>query len=257
MPKASKPETKTKTSSPNTLGRQLEKAFDLTPEKMAALKGEFRSIAAKHLDPFVTFTDQRPVTLENIEKELIATLPEFQEETLRTSRVQLSMRYIQYYFHDSIRRGKTVKKEPEEISLAGSNNNNCDGKSPDTANPTSNPSSSQSSSSNPHSLAAPTVSNPVSDIAPEIKTFLKSFTPSLLYLCPTFIKAGLVSQEALDTLAAWPRASIRDFLRELTVTHPFASAQGQGGQAQGAEAKLGKVVVEAIVLRFKGHEHEY
>jgi hypothetical protein len=34
--------------------------------------------------------------------------------------------------------------------------------------------------------------------APDIKAFLESFTPSLLYLYPTFVEAEITDQKALD-----------------------------------------------------------
>ncbi|KAJ7351982.1 hypothetical protein DFH08DRAFT_77341 [Mycena albidolilacea] len=75
--------------------------------------------------------------------------------------------------------------------------------------------------------------------APEIKAFLESFTPSLLYLYPTFLEAEIADQKALDSLASWPRVNLVEFLGGLV---------GQG--------KLKKVVIEALVLRFRPHDYE-
>ncbi|KAJ6496089.1 hypothetical protein C8R45DRAFT_1072406 [Mycena sanguinolenta] len=279
-PDASKPKTtETKTGKPITLGRQLENAFNLPTDKMAKLKGEFRSTAKKHLDPFATFTNQRPGTIETIEEELTATLPEFHDTTSRASRLQLGMRYIQYFFNDKMRRKvKKEIKEPASLAMPQSNNNTSDvtvenpdstiEAGPPAAEPhiTSNSESSSSSSSASKPPAAPmpmpkldaTYTYPTA----EIKSFLESFTPSLLHLCQTFVNAGIVNQEALDALAAWPRAQIRAFLGELAIA---AQGQGQGrgrggegeGKGKGEEGgKLGKVVVEAIILRFKANEYE-
>jgi hypothetical protein len=75
--------------------------------------------------------------------------------------------------------------------------------------------------------------------APEIKAFLESFTPSLLYLYPTFLEAEIADQKALDSLASWPRVNLVEFLGGLV---------GQG--------KLKKVVIEALVLRFRPDDYE-
>ncbi|KAJ7351987.1 hypothetical protein DFH08DRAFT_956805 [Mycena albidolilacea] len=47
---------------------------------------------------------------------------------------------------------------------------------------------------------------------PTIKVFLKSFTPSLLYLYPTFVQATITNQEMLDCLALWPCFNLVKFL---------------------------------------------
>jgi hypothetical protein len=87
--------------------------------------------------------------------------------------------------------------------------------------------------------------------APDIKLFLDSFSPSLLYLHPTFVQAGITRQAHLDTIATWPRFNVAEFFGGLA--DPFA-AQTQGrGQGQ---AKLKKVVVEALVLRLKASEYK-
>ncbi|KAJ7351972.1 hypothetical protein DFH08DRAFT_857617 [Mycena albidolilacea] len=36
--------------------------------------------------------------------------------------------------------------------------------------------------------------------------------PSLLYLYPTFVQAGITDQETLDCLASWPRFNLVKFL---------------------------------------------
>ncbi|KAJ7827326.1 hypothetical protein B0H14DRAFT_3467116 [Mycena olivaceomarginata] len=51
--------------------------------------------------------------------------------------------------------------------------------------------------------------------APIIKDFLESFEPSLLYLHPTFIQAGITSQKHLDSIALWPRFNLVEFLGRL------------------------------------------
>jgi hypothetical protein len=70
--------------------------------------------------------------------------------------------------------------------------------------------------------------------APDIKAFLESFTPSLLYLYPTFVEAEITDQKALDSLASWPRVNLVEFLGGLV-----------------GQDKLKKIVVEALVLRLR------
>jgi hypothetical protein len=87
--------------------------------------------------------------------------------------------------------------------------------------------------------------------APDIKVFLESFSPSLLYLYPTFVQAGITRQAHLDCIATWPRFNVAEFFEGLA--DPFA-AQTQG-RGQG-HAKLKKVVVEALVLHLKASEYK-
>jgi hypothetical protein len=44
--------------------------------------------------------------------------------------------------------------------------------------------------------------------APDIKAFLESFTPSLLYLYPTFVEAEITDQKALDSSLSQTDTSI-------------------------------------------------
>jgi hypothetical protein len=87
--------------------------------------------------------------------------------------------------------------------------------------------------------------------APDIKLFLNSFSPSLLYLYPTFVQAAITSQAHLDSIATWPRFNVVEFFGGLA--DPFAAQTKGRGQGQ---AKLKKVVVEALVLCLKAGDNE-
>jgi hypothetical protein len=100
------------------------------------------------------------------------------------------------------------------------------------------------------------------NVAPDIKVFLESFAPSLLHLYPTFVQAGITDQQALNAIASWPRFNIVEFFSGLedSGARELGAAQTKGkgkakekGQGQG---KLKKVVVEALVLRFKAGDYE-
>jgi hypothetical protein len=94
--------------------------------------------------------------------------------------------------------------------------------------------------------------------APAIKVFLESFTPSLLYLYPTFVRAGITDQETLDCLASWPRFNLVEFFSGLE--DPVAAQTKGKGQEKGkgqGQGKLKKVVVETLVLHLKTSDYEY
>ncbi|KAJ7235616.1 hypothetical protein B0H12DRAFT_1141327 [Mycena haematopus] len=248
MPKEEK--TKTKARVPDTLGRQLETAFNLHLKgALRKLKGELRAIGQKHIDCSVTLGNQSLGTFENIEQELMATFPELHEEELGLGawRLRLSVLYIKTYFNSQFSRPSKNTKEQLKIKSEITAGKSESQKSEDMVSTTTTPIDTTSSLSS-SSESRPAYPASVSDTAPEIKTFLESFTPSLLYLHPTILDAGLVDQEALDAVAAWPRSNIREFLSGLP--------ERQGGEGKG-KFKLRKVVVEAIVLRLKGHEYEY
>jgi hypothetical protein len=102
--------------------------------------------------------------------------------------------------------------------------------------------------------------------APAIKVFLESFTPSLLYLYPTFVQAGITDQEALNCLASWPRFNLVEFFSGLEdpavrqLEDPVAAQTKGKGQEKGkgqGQRKLKKVVVETLVLHLKTSDYEY
>ncbi|KAJ6496093.1 hypothetical protein C8R45DRAFT_153715 [Mycena sanguinolenta] len=253
LPRGKKAETK------DPLCRQLKNAFNLR-DLLAfdKLKRDIRTIARKYINCSVTLGNQSPGTFDNIEQELMATFPKLRDEALGASRLQLSVLYIKSYFKSEIKRSRTrIEEQKTELKNAKARGisssestksavHTIPGRA-SSATPIAIPKAdplptctvSSSSSNNTTSMAR------LSDMAPEIKSFLESFNPSLLYLHPTFLEVGLVNQGALDALAGWPRSNIRDFLSELLEP----TEEGHG--------KLNKVVVEAIVLRFKAHEYEY
>ncbi|KAJ7872840.1 hypothetical protein B0H14DRAFT_2721390, partial [Mycena olivaceomarginata] len=254
-----------------SLGQELEIAFNVEKFSMLKMKEQFRTIAQKHLDLSVTMANQTPRTVDNMKQELKTTFREFNDEEHGARRLQLSMKYITEYFKDKISKvRKNLKDEEDETTedkrTQGKRPGYEDGDddtlsinfgsgtpeplftpSPKTKNDATHPRGSmrqhnKEPKGNRHtqpsgaSVVAPGIN--FSD-APEIKAFLESFTPSLLYLYPTFLEAEIADQKALDSLASWPRVNLVEFLGGLV---------GQG--------KLKKVVIEALVLRFRPDDYE-
>ncbi|KAF8157713.1 hypothetical protein K438DRAFT_1777061 [Mycena galopus ATCC 62051] len=93
--------------------------------------------------------------------------------------------------------------------------------------------------------------------APYIKAFLESFTPSLLYILPTLVHAGIYDKERLDAVAKWPCESLCHFLSTLpdpVLVSDLDSVRTGEGEGKG---RLRKVIVDALVLRLTFDESEY
>ncbi|KAJ7798644.1 hypothetical protein B0H14DRAFT_3492338 [Mycena olivaceomarginata] len=251
------------------LREKLAKAFNLSPDsvEMAQMKLRFREIGHKHLDLSVTMGNQSAATLSRIEQELKATFTEFKDAGLGVLRLELSMAYIKTHWGAHRTQGK-VKREVEDQTK--------DGKSPaseltdDGTNgaPQKQVEDQTKDGKSPASELTDDGTNGAPDadfnfnVAPDIKVFLESFAPSLLHLYPTFVQAGITDQQALNAIASWPRFNIMEFFSGLedSGARELGAAQTKGkgkakekGQGQG---KLKKVVVEALVLRFKAGDYE-
>ncbi|KAJ7758410.1 hypothetical protein B0H14DRAFT_2634718 [Mycena olivaceomarginata] len=163
----------------------------------------FREIGLKHLDLSVTMGKQQTATLSRIEQELKATFSEFNHAELGALRLGLTMAYIKTYGGDQ--RSAKRKYQVEEETK--------DGKSPANENTESTDDTDSTDDEYKSSVGfgSGTDFNFIA-AAPIIKDFLESFEPSLLYLHPTFIQAGITSQEHLDSIALWPRFNLVEFL---------------------------------------------
>ncbi|KAJ7261343.1 hypothetical protein B0H12DRAFT_348924 [Mycena haematopus] len=185
---------------------------------MRKLKQEFRLVARKHIDCCFTLNKQKEGTFERIQQELVEKFPEFREQDVGSKRLELVHEYIVVSFIDEIshlRKGK--KKQAKEELHSQQDGNSAHEPAVEVVNEHA-------------EIATPEVSQSFESTV--IKEFLESFNPSLFYLYPTFLAAGLVDKEALDAIGAWPRPNVVEFLESL-------------GTA------MKEVVVEALVLKLK------
>ncbi|KAJ7670484.1 hypothetical protein B0H14DRAFT_3538456 [Mycena olivaceomarginata] len=179
-------------------GEKLAKAFHLSPhsDEMAKMRLRFREIGLKHLDLSVTMGKQQTATLSRIEQELKATFSEFNHAELGALRLGLTMAYIKTYGGDQRSRRKPRTANPPQTKTTESTDDT------DSTDDEYKSSVGFGSGTDFNFIAA----------TPIIKDFLESFEPSLLYLHPTFIQAGITSQEHLDSIALWPRFNLVEFL---------------------------------------------
>ncbi|KAJ7894503.1 hypothetical protein B0H14DRAFT_2559277 [Mycena olivaceomarginata] len=223
------------------LGQKLADAFNLEPHStaMANLKLGFRRIADKHLNISLTMGKQTTATFSAIEQELKATFTEFNDIQSGVLRLQLTMAYVKTYGTD-LRSHQTSK---HQVDVQATDDDDAESSDDDAER--------SDAVSRGDFTAGMRAADLNSNAAPDIKVFLESFSPSLLYLYPTFVQAGITREAHLDCIATWPRFNVAEFFGGLA--DPFA-AQTQGrGQGQ---AKLKKVVVEALVLRLKASEYK-
>ncbi|KAJ7795852.1 hypothetical protein B0H14DRAFT_2620468 [Mycena olivaceomarginata] len=199
-------------------------------------------------------------TLSAIEQELKTTFTEFNDPQSGVLRLQLTMAYVKTYGSDV--RSHQTSKHQVDVQTKGGNpsakERNEDGAGRSDTETTdddaerSDDDAERSDAESRGDFAAGTRAADFNfNAAPDVKRFLSSFTPSLLYLYPTFVKAEITGQAQLDSIARWPRANVVEFFGGLA--DPFAAQTKGRGQGQ---AKLKKVVVEALVLRLKASEYK-
>ncbi|KAJ7700616.1 hypothetical protein B0H14DRAFT_3527940 [Mycena olivaceomarginata] len=230
------------------LREKLAKAFNLSPDsvEMAQMKLRFREIGHKHLDLSVTMGNQSAATLSRIEQELKATFTEFKDAGLGGK--------VKREVEDQTKDGKSPASELTDDGTNGAPQKQVEDQTKDGKSPAS-------ELTDDGTNGAPDADFNF-NVAPDIKVFLESFAPSLLHLYPTFVQAGITDQQALNAIASWPRFNIMEFFSGLedSGARELGAAQTKGkgkakekGQGQG---KLKKVVVEALVLRFKAGDYE-
>ncbi|KAJ7807744.1 hypothetical protein B0H14DRAFT_2609374 [Mycena olivaceomarginata] len=228
------------------LGQKLADTFNLGPHstEMASLRLRFRRIADKHLDISLTMGKQTTATLSAIEQELKTTFTEFNDPQSGVLRLQLTMAYVKTYGSDV--RSHQTSKHQVDVQTKGGNpsakerNEDGAGRS-DTETTDDDAERSDDDAESRGDFAAGTRAADFNfNAAPDVKRFLSSFTPP-----------RLPGQAQLDSIARWPRANVVEFFGGLA--DPFAAQTKGRGQGQ---AKLKKVVVEALVLRLKASEYK-
>ncbi|KAF8157714.1 hypothetical protein K438DRAFT_1777062 [Mycena galopus ATCC 62051] len=238
-PRTAAPQHGCLTASPlvQALDPQLKNAFNVEAPMLKELKRKFCAIAQNHLDLYETLGNQRLGTFDKIKGDFLATFSEFKDEALGASRLRLAELYI--------RRERPKKRTMCSPSRPAN---------PPAPEPHAPPSYTASSSS---SKPQPAPQLPAGHDVPYIKAFLESFTPSLLYILPTLIHAGIFDKEKLDAVAKWPRESLRRYLSTLPDTVLVSDLDSvRTGEGEG-KGRLRKVVVDALVLRLTFDESEY
>ncbi|KAJ7800836.1 hypothetical protein B0H14DRAFT_3490274 [Mycena olivaceomarginata] len=225
---------------------------------------------------------QTTATLSAIEQELKTTFTEFNDPQSGVLRLQLTMAYVKTYGRTcDLTRRASINLKQVDVQTKGSNpstkERNEDGagrsdtETTDDDAESSDDDAERSDTESRGDFAAGSESVPSQlnsteglnasisaraadfnfNAAPDVKRFLSSFTPSLLYLYPTFVEAEITGQAQLNSIARWPRTNVVEFFGGLA--DPFAAQTKGRGQGQ---AKLKKVVVEALVLRLKASEYK-
>ncbi|KAJ7773777.1 hypothetical protein B0H14DRAFT_2632099 [Mycena olivaceomarginata] len=244
------------------LGQKLADTFNLGPHstEMASLRLRFRRIADKHLDISLTMGKQTTATLSAIEQELKTTFTEFNDPQSGVLRLQLTMAYVKTYgsdvrSHQTSKHHVDVQTKGGNPSAKGRNEDGAGRSDAETTDDDAESSDDDAERSNAESRGDFAAGMGAADFnfnaAPDVKLFLSSFTPSHLYLYPTLVEAEITGQAQLNSIARWPRANVVEFFGGLA--DPFAAQTKGRGQGQ---AKLKKVVVEALVLRLKASDYE-
>ncbi|KAJ7779292.1 hypothetical protein B0H14DRAFT_2631322 [Mycena olivaceomarginata] len=215
---------------------------------LSAIKLRFRRIADKHLDISLTMGKQTTATLSAIEQELKTTFTEFNDPQSGVLRLQLTMAYVKTYGSDV--RSHQTSKHQVDVQTKGSNPSAKE-RNEDGAGRSGTETTDDDAESSDDDAERSDAESRGDFAAGNVKRFLSSFTPSLLYLYPTFVEAEITGQAQLDSIARWPHANVVEFFGGLTDL--FAVQTKGRGQGQ---AKLKKVVVEALVLRLKASEYK-
>ncbi|KAJ6500486.1 hypothetical protein C8R45DRAFT_70932 [Mycena sanguinolenta] len=205
---------------------------------MRKLKQEFLPVARKHIDCSVTLKNQKEGTFESIEQDLVERFPEFRDKDVGSKRLELALEYIVVSFIDEISRlrwnGK--RKVRDWLTFVVHNHRIMKQVKKTALNLQDVKSADESPEEISVKPATPAIRESLD--TPVIKEFLQSFNPSLLYLHPTFIGAGIVNEESLDAIAAWPRPNIVERFDGRWRLREADESGGRGARPQAEESRV-------------------